>query len=66
MELKARLRSFPNCRIIHERLTSYPIMSYERTMKTIASVMEVAVDVIFRQCRLYLLQQAASYWWDID
>ena len=57
MELEARLRSFPNCRIIHERLTSYRIMSYERTMKTIKIVMEVAVDVMFRQCRLYLLQE---------
>ena len=57
MELEARLRSFPNCRIIHKRLTSYRIMSYERTMKTITIVMEVAVDVMFRQCRLYLLQE---------
>ena len=56
MELEARLRSFPNCRIIHERLTSYRIMLYNRTMKTITIVMEVAVDVMFRQCRLYLLQ----------
>ena len=52
MEVEARLRSFPNCRIIHERLTSY-----ERTLKTITIVMEVAVDVLFRQCRLYLLQE---------
>ena len=57
MEVEARLRSFPNCRIIHERLTSYRIMSYERTLKTITIVMEVAVDVLFRQCRLYLLQE---------
>ena len=57
MELEARLRSFPTCRIIHERLTSYRIMSYERTLQTITIVMEVAVDVLFRQCRLYLLQQ---------
>ena len=57
MEVAARLRSFPNCRIIHERLTSYRIMSYERTLKTITIVMEVAVDVLFRQCRLYLLQE---------
>ena len=57
MELEARLRSFPNCRIIHERLTSYRIMSYERTLQTITIVMEVAVDVLFRQCRLYLLQE---------
>ena len=56
MELEARLHSFPNCRIIHERLTSYRIMSYERTLKTITIVMEVAVDVMFRQCQLYLLQ----------
>ena len=57
MEVEARLRSFPNCRIIHERLTSYRIMSYERTLKTITIVMEVSVDVLFRQCRLYLLQE---------
>ena len=57
MELEARLRSFPTCRIIHERLTSYRIMSYERTLQTITIVMEVAVDVLFRQCRLYLLQR---------
>ena len=57
MEVEARLHSFPNCRIIHERLTSYRIMSYERTLKTITIVMEVAVDVLFRQCRLYLLQE---------
>ena len=57
MELEARLRSFPTCRIIHERLTSYRIMSYERTLQTITIVMEVAVDVLFRQCRLYLLQE---------
>ena len=57
MEVEARLRSFPNCRIIHERLTSYRIMSYERTLKTITIVMEVAVDVLFRQCCLYLLQE---------
>ena len=57
MELEARLRSFPSCRIIHKRLTSYWIMSYERTMKTITIVMEVAVDVMFRQCCLYLLQE---------
>ena len=57
MELEARLRSFPTCRIIHERLTSYRLMSYERTLQTITIVMEVAVDVLFRQCRLYLLQQ---------
>ena len=57
MELEARLRSFPNCRIIHKRLTSYRIVSYERTMKTITIVMEVAVDMMFRQCRLYLLQE---------
>ena len=57
MELEARLRSFPNCRIIHERVTSYRIMSYERIMKTIAIVMEVVVDVMFRQGRLYLLQE---------
>ena len=57
MEVEARLRSFPNCRIIHERLTSHRIMSYERTLKTITIVMEVAVDVLFRQCRLYLLQE---------
>ena len=56
MELEARLHSFPNCRIIHERLTSYRIMSYERTLKTITIVMEVTVDVMFRQCWLYLLQ----------
>ena len=57
MEVEAGMRSFPNCRIIHERLTSYRIMSYERTLKTITIVMEVAVDVLFRQCRLYLLQE---------
>ena len=57
LELEARLRSFPNCRIIHERLTSYRIMSYERTLQTITIVMEVAVDVLCRQCRLYLLQE---------
>ena len=57
MEVEARLRSFPNCRIIHERLTPYRIMSYERTLKTITIVMEVALDVLFRQCRLYLLQE---------
>ena len=57
MEVEARLRSFSNCRIIHKRLTSYRIMSYERTLKTITIVMEVAVDVLFRQCRLYLLQE---------
>ena len=57
MELEARLRSFPNCRIIHKRLTSYRIMSYERTLKTITIVMEVPVDVLFRQCHLYLLQE---------
>ena len=57
MELEAQLRSFPNCRIIHKRLTSYRIMLYERTLKTITIVMEVAVDVLFRQCRLYLLQE---------
>ena len=57
MELEARLRSFPTCRIIHERLTSYRIMSYEKTLQTITIVMEVAVDVLFRQCRLYLLQE---------
>ena len=57
MELEARLRSFPTCRIFHERLTSYRIMSYERTLQTITIVMEVAVDVLFRQCRLYLLQE---------
>ena len=57
MELEARLCSFPSCRIIHKRLTSYRIMSYERTMKTITIVMEVAVDVMFRQCCLYLLQE---------
>ena len=56
LELEARMRSFPNCRIIHERLTSFRIMSYERTLKTLTIVMEVAVDVLFRQCRLYLLQ----------
>ena len=57
MELEARLRSFPTCRIIRERLTSYRIMSYERTLQTITIVMEVTVDVLFRQCRLYLLQE---------
>ena len=57
MEVEARLRSFPNCRIIHERLMSYRIISYERTLKTITTVMEVAVDILFRQCRLYLLQE---------
>ena len=57
MDLEARLRSFPNCRSIHERLMSYGIMSYERTIKTLRIVMEVPIDVIVRQCHLYLLQQ---------
>ena len=57
VELEARLRSFPTCRIIHERLSSYRLMAYERTIRTITVVMEVSIDTMFRQCHLFLLQQ---------
>ena len=55
-ELESKLRTFPRCRIVHEQLSVYPIMSYERTVRTITIVMEVSVQILFRQCHLFLLQ----------
>jgi len=55
-ELESKLRTFPRCRIIHEQLSVYPIMSYERTVRTITIVMEISVQILFRQCHLFLLQ----------
>ena len=55
-ELESKLRTFPRCRIVHEQLLVYPIMSYERTVRTITIVMEISVQILFRQCHLFLLQ----------
>ena len=55
-ELESKLRTFPRCRIVHEQLSVYPIMSYERTVRTITIVMEISVQILFRQCHLFLLQ----------
>ena len=55
-ELESKLRTFPRCRIVHEQLSVYPIMSYERTVRTITIVMEISVQILFRQCNLFLLQ----------
>ena len=49
-ELESKLRTFPRCRIVHEQLSVYPIMSYERTVRTITIVMEISVQILFRQC----------------
>jgi len=52
-ELESKLRTFPRCRIVHEQLSVYPIMSYERTVRTITIVMEISVQILFRQCHLF-------------
>ena len=57
-ELESKLQTFPRCRIVHEQLSVYPIMSYERTVRTITIVMEISVQILFRQCHLFLLQNA--------
>ena len=55
-ELDSILRTFPRCRIIHEQLSVYHIMSYERTVRTITIVMKISVQILFRQFHLFLLQ----------
>ena len=44
-ELESKLRTFPRCRIIHEQQSVYPIMSYERTVRTVTIVMEISVQI---------------------
>ena len=52
-DVEYRLKRFPVCRYVAEQISSYTVMSYERTMRTIMIILE-NIDVMFRQCHLFL------------
>ena len=53
-DVEYRLKHFPLCRYVAEQVSSYRIMSYERTLRTITVILEINIDVLFRQCHLFL------------
>ena len=53
-DVEYRLKRFPLCRYVAEQISSYKVMSYERTLQTITVILEINIDVMFRQCHLFL------------
>ena len=53
-DVEYRLRRFPLCRYVAEQISSYKVMSYERTLRTITVILEINIDVLYRQCHLFL------------
>ena len=53
-DVEYRLKRFPVCRYVAEQISSYKVMSYERTLRTITVILEINIDVMFRQCHLFL------------
>ena len=53
-DVEYRLKQFPLCRYVAEQVSSYKIMSYERTLRTIMVILEINIDVLYRQCHLFL------------
>ena len=58
-ELIHRLGRFPLCRLVMEKIDSFSLMYHERIVKTITIIMEVNVNVLYRQCHMFLLQTGA-------
>ena len=53
-DVEYRLKRFPVCRYVAEQISSYKVMSYERTLRTITVILEINIDAMFRQCHLFL------------
>ena len=54
VDVEYRLKQFPLCRYVAEQISSYRVMSYERTLRTITVILEINIDVLYRQCHLFL------------
>ena len=50
----ARLRWFPQSRVVHEYVSSYPVGFFERMVKMIVIVLEIRMNVLHRQVERYL------------
>ena len=59
-DLEYRLNRFPVCRYVAEQILSYKVMSCERTLRTITVIVEINIDVMFRQCHLFLCTSGCS------
>ena len=55
-ELIYRLGRFLLCRPVMEEIDSFLLMCHGRILKTITIIMEVNVDLLYRQCHMFLLQ----------
>ena len=53
-DVEYRLKRFPVCRYVADQISSYKVMSYEQTLRTITVILEINIDVMFRQCHLFL------------
>ena len=53
-DVEYRVKRFPVCRYVAEQVSSYKIMSYDRTVRTLTVILEITIDVMFRQCHLFL------------
>ena len=50
----AHLRWFPQSRVVHEYVSSYPVGFFERMVKMIVIVLEVRMNILHRQVERYL------------
>ena len=56
VDVEYRLKQFPLCRYVAEQISSYRVMSYERTLRTITVILEINIDVLYRQCHLFYVE----------